>query len=337
MPSVTISKIAQACGVSTFTVSAALSGSPRVAEATRDMVCACAEKMGYRRNAAASRVRRRCCETISLVVDNLYPANYPTGEFNEFGVPRDLLCGMLDEVRKSGFDLKLLPVSEQNLTPGEFARYIGYPESDGVIFYGMHYQQDLHRIASELHVPHITVKPWPENGFCAKPSISVNSTPGVRDAVLYLLQKGHTRIAYASYNHIDTPLQQERFSAYHEELVKRQLFDPELIVVSRTRMEVRTRVAEFIRNRHFTALLCHNDLMARAWIEEVKYAGLEVPQDLAVVGYDCRPYFPGLSSVDNRNGEVGKRAAAALIAGIKNGTPPEDQVIETKFVLKGSC
>ena len=48
MPSVTISKIAQECGVSTFTVSAALSGSPRVAEATRDMVCACAEKMGYR-------------------------------------------------------------------------------------------------------------------------------------------------------------------------------------------------------------------------------------------------------------------------------------------------
>ncbi len=328
---VTIKELARRCKLSTFTVSAALSGNPKVAAETRERICRFAEELGYRRNAAASRIRRGCCETLALIIDDLHPGKTQYSEYNEFGVQRDWLCGIAVCARDNGFDLKLLPVSEHNFSGEKLKRYLGAPEADGVIFFGMDYQRELYQTVLDCQVKHIAIKPRCQE-FTATPSAEVNSVPAVEAAVRHLLERGHKRIAYSTFRELESPWQRERYSGYENVLREAGYFTPELTLVVPDRATIRKVVEAQLRRRDFTAIVCHNDLSAKVWIDELNYVGFRVPEDFAIIGYDGKSYLPTLSTVDAKGFELGYKSAEALIHALQTDTTPDNQIITAEFL-----
>lgn len=333
MSRVTIRDLAERCGVSTFTVSAALAGDVRVAKKTRERILRCAVEIGYRRNAAASRMRRGCCETLVLIIDDLHHDNAVFDEFREFGVQREWLCGIAVCTRDYGFDLKLLPASERDFNAETLKRHLGYPEADGVIFFGMDYQQELYQAALECNVCHIAIKPRCLQ-FDVTPYVDVNSVPAMKDAVNHLLERGHRRIVYSAHREICEPWLIERYSGYEQILMENGYFDPDLVFIAPDRAAIRKLVETRAARREFSAIMCYNDLSARVWIDELNYAGFRIPDDFAVVGYDGKSYLSALSTIDAKGFELGYRAAETLIKSIRNGIDPVNQIITAEFIAR---
>ena len=333
MVKMTIKELAKRCQLSTFTVSAALADDSRVAEKTRERIRRIATELGYRRNAAASRIRRGCCETLALIIDDLAPDKTQYNEFNEFGIQREWLCGIAVCTRNLGFDLKLLPVSEQNFNGEKLKRYLGYPEADGVIFFGMDYQLELYQAVLECNVRHIAIKPRCQH-LEATPYADVNSVPAMEDAMHHLIAKGHRHIAYSTFWDLNMPWQLERYSGYENVLRQTGLFDPDLLLFTPNRAAIRRIVETRAPKREFSAIVCCNDLSAKVWMDELNYAGFSVPGDFAVVGYDGKSYLPMLSTIDAKGFELGFRAAEALIQAIRTQVEPANQIITAEFLAR---
>ena len=332
MVKVTLKEIAQSCGVSIFTVSSALAGNKCVAEKTSMRIIECAKKLGYRRNAAASRIRRGCCETIALIIDNLHPDHHNSNaDFNDSSALKDWLCGVAVRSRELGFDLKLLPVNEYNFNGEDLKQSLGYPEADGVIFFGMDYQQSLYKTVAECGIPHIAIKPRCK-GVKVNAKVDVDSIPAVRSAVRHLIEKGHKKIAYCSAVGLDEEWLHERYSGYEEVMKEYGLFDKSLFKLVNTRFDIRRLAEQFAKTREVTALVCHNDINAKCWLDELTYCGCRVPEDFAVIGYDANSNLPELSTVDSKGFQMAQLAVDLLVDGIKNKTPVNSRNVTAEFL-----
>jgi len=96
------------------------------------------------------------------------------------------------------------------------------------------------------------------------------------------------------------------------------------------------------RNQAFTALFAQNDRIARGAINALKEAGLRVPQDVSVVGYDDIPEAefsdPPLTTIRQPMQEVGKAATRLLIKMIEDSTATPQQILfDPELVIRSSC
>ncbi len=170
-----------------------------------------------------------------------------------------------------------------------------------------------------------------ENSNCS--CINFDSRKGAAIAVNYLISQGHRRIAFAT-----TPLtrwtRKEVFRGYKEALKNADIeYSEELLYVSGREFdsddsdyEVNSGsilAKQFIENRHdATAVLCINDMVAFGFIRTLSKLGLQVPEDISVVGFDDIPFadtfLPALTTIRYPSNETGKLAAVMLFSNINN-------------------
>jgi diguanylate cyclase (GGDEF)-like protein len=179
-----------------------------------------------------------------------------------------------------------------------------------------------------------------ENG----PAISVDNRKGIHQAVEHLAQHGHRRIAFIAGLPSDPGDSKTRLDAYHSAVTKYNLeTDPELVDWGLHDFAEGHKAMQRLLKRgvKFTAVVASNDNSAIGAMQAIQEAGLRIPHDIAIIGFDNHPgaiaQVPSLTSVHVPLHLIGEQALLSMVSSLIAQSPLESIHIPTRLALRQSC
>lgn len=315
---VTIADVAAKAGVGAGTVSRVLNDSPQVSATTRARVLAAIEALDYRPNPMARGLSRGRCQTVGVVVPFFTHAS---------AVER--LRGVVAELDTSRYDLVLFNVESPLHRDEHFAALTRRDRADGLLVMSLPPpSHDLERLAA-AGVPVVLLDARGPEGHAVS-SVVTDDVEGGRLATRHLLALGHERIAFIGDdpgNPLGFVSSAEREQGYRQTLEAAGVeVRPELIRHGpHVRSIARRRTEELLALRagRPTAVFAASDTQALGVLEAARAAGLRVPEDISVVGFDDIEVssYVGLTTVRQPLYESGRRAAARLLEVLGAGDP----------------
>lgn len=329
--------VARLAGVSRTTVSLVLNNVPdvHISPETRQRVLEAARQLNYYPDVSARRLVSGRTHTIALVwhrgPDQMYRDAFLPG----------LLQGATRAARRYGYHVLFRPI-ESDEPDDAYVELARGRHTDGLILSGPRSDDtallDLHRegfpIVIHGQLPGTDV-----------PSVDVDNVQGATVAVEHLLRLGHRRIGMITNAPPAYTASRQRLEGYRqaletagipydEELVRYGNFDEES---GRQAMEALLSLGE-----RPTAVFIASDMVAIGALRALREHGLQVPEDIAVVGFDdiatARYLTPALTTVHVPAFGLGWSAAELLIRIIEGDLPNETQVrLETQLVVRESC
>jgi DNA-binding LacI/PurR family transcriptional regulator len=318
---VTIADVAAYAGVGAGTVSRVLNNSPRVSEATRARVMAAIDVLDYRPSPLAQGLSRGRCQTLGAVVPFFTHAS---------AVER--LRGVVAGLDGSRYDLVLFNVESPVHRDEHLASLTRRDRADGLLVVSLPPPaRDLERLAT-AGVPVVLLDARGDG----VPAVVTDDVEGGRIATRHLLALGHERIAFIGddpANPFGFTSSGEREQGYRESLAEVGLTPgPEDVCHGPHVREVaRRRAAELLaRADRPTAVFAASDTQALGVLEAARAAGLSVPEDLSVVGFDDIEVssYAGLTTVRQPLFESGRTAVALLLEALVSEDPPPADVHE---------
>lgn len=321
---VTITDVARAADVSVATVSKVINGRYGVAQATSTRVQQVIEDLGYESSLVARSLRSHRTHVIGILV----------AEFEPFST--EILKGAAAAVADAGYEL--LAYTGASSGPGWERRYLSRLSGtliDGAVLVTPSV------VDVDAQVPVVAVDP--HTGPSGFPSVDSDNLTGARLATDHLIELGHRRIGFLG-GRPDLESSQLRETGYREALAAAGLpVDESLIRVGDYRSEpARAPMSELLAlgNRP-TAVFAANDISAIAAMEVATEAGLRVPDDLSVVGFDDVPEAAGatppLTTVRQPIQRLGAEAVTLLLALLDGERPASTHIrLDTTLVRRGS-
>jgi LacI family transcriptional regulator len=309
---ITIYDIAKNLGVSPATVSRALNDSPSISITTRKKINALAEKLGYRHNHFASSLRLRKTHTIGVILHELN-SQFITS----------VLSGIENVVTEAKYNLIIVHSAENPKIEEANARNLFHKRVDGVIASLSFDTADLHHFKQfeSKNIPVVFFDRVFENSDGAK--VIINNFQAGYEAVTHLINQGCKRIAHIT-SSLKRNVYSERMRGYKQALQDNNLkFDEKLIIVEGLKEEDAIRAAERILAMKTLpdGIFITNDFCAAVVMQVLKDAGIRIPQDIAIVGFNNdsigKVISPKLSTINYPGFEMGQVAARSLINHLK--------------------
>jgi DNA-binding LacI/PurR family transcriptional regulator len=326
----TIADIARLAGVSKATVSRALNDSPLVSASTRERVVAIAGEHGFEMNDPARRLSLGQSNVIALVT---YPYETVPDAFM-----LEIISGLSSGLRNGGYDLLLIQTA-----PGDtswIGRYLGSGRADGFVLLASACTQEHLRTLEARSAPFVI---WglPDDGR-SRCTVTGDSFTGGRLATEHLLGIGRSRIAFLGGPAVE-PEVRERRRGYEAALAAAGVaLDPALVAYGKyTESSATTAMRELLAQAgDLDGVFVNSDLMAIAAIEELRAHGRQVPEDVAVIGYDdialAAHSDPPLTTVRQSGPLAGRLLAETLIQHLKTGVVTQ-MSIPAELVVRGSA
>lgn len=330
MGAVTIKDVARAAGVSVASVSRALNGQDTVTEVTRRHIVAVAARLRYLPHAGARSLITRRTQTVGALLPDLY------GEFFS-----ELIRGIDRAARRHGLHL-LVSSSHGDAEEAAAALRAMQGRVDGLLIMAPYVDARF----LEANLPNalpVVLLNTPEGGH-PHPSLSFDNRAGALSMMTHLVGCGHRRIAFVT-GPIDNIDAQDRLRGYREALVQLLPGIAEWIVPGDFSEESGLRAARQLLSlpQRPDAVFCGNDMMAVGCLYAFKEAGLQVPHDIALAGFDdiplARLVSPALTTVRVRIAEIGEQALERLASDIEHpdSTSPASSVKPELVVRSSSC
>lgn len=333
---VSIKDIAQAAGVSHSTVSRALSDSPLVSDETKARVQHLAQEMGYSPNTLARSLVTRQTHTVGVVVTTIADPFIA-----------EVVQGIEATAHDHGYTVVLCNSGAEPEREIAAVEMLGSKRVDGVIVtssrVGALYLEHLERIG----VPIVLINNHNEQSGRYTFTVTVDNQHGGCLATDHLIQLGHQRIAYVTAP-ADHSSDLDRMAGYRQALVDSGIEpDPDLIVPGNGRADGGERALETLMALDVLpgAVFCYNDMTAIGLINAARGAGLAVPSDIAVAGFDDIPFAtyccPPLTTIAQPKGEMGQLAMkmALSLMTIEEGDEREELsniVVQGKLIVRAS-
>ena len=329
-PEVTLREVARLADVSHGTVSNVLNRPERVAPATRDRVEAAMRRLSYVPNGAARQLAAGRSRAVGLVVLDLQ---------NPFFL--ELARGVQDVVDGKGNVLMLFNSSTSTRRESQAMRSLQEQRASGAIISPVgEPRTSVEALRASGTRVVVLDRSTPEAEGC---SVAVDDVLGGSEAVGYLLAQGHTRLAFVG-GPRSIRQHQERLRGARAAL--RETSTKTRLDVLRTDMTVAggERAAEELLSpdRRPSAVFCANDLIALGLERALLRAGVSVPDDVAIVGYDdvsmaAHAAVP-ITTVSQPMYEMGERAAQLLFDEIDNPSHQHQRVLYLPtLVVRGSA
>lgn len=324
----TMQQIARAAGVSVTTVSHALSGKRPVNPETAARIHRLIEQFEYVPDAGARRLQSGRSRTIGLAVPDI--SHWYFGRIAR-GV----------EEAANDADHGVLVASTANADPQREQRYLDMLRTraiDGLIYASSRSTAELAQLVRHARTSPLVLADERIDALGEIPSVTTTVYEGARDAVRLLHDLGHQRVvAIAGYPGLHSTL--ERTRALHEVFPGALEFYGDFEEESGYRIMGELLAAEV----RFTAVFAHNDYMAVGAMRRLREAGLRVPDDVSVIGFDdidiARMVTPGLTTVRKDMVELGRRSAHILLARLAGSEEPDataSVVLPTELIVRGS-
>ena len=309
--------VARLAAVSQPVVSYVLSGDPLapISPETRQRVLDAIEALGYVPDRAARSLRTRKTLTIAGVIPDITNPFYPAFE-----------RGIQDVAERHGYDLIVYNTDGDAAKEARCLRALLDGRVDGVVAIFFHLTVRDLRPLLERQVALVRLEATPKPaGSLPLDNLYVDNAAAARDAVAYLLDRGHTRIGMFAGR--GGP-REARLQGYRRALEERGLPVDERLICFTVFAEGggHGAMAELLAQvPRPTAVFAANDLMAMGALIALREAGLRVPDDVAVVGFDdiptARLVEPPLTTIAQFPERLGRRAAELLFDRLA-GTAP---------------
>ncbi|HEX2985447.1 MAG TPA: LacI family DNA-binding transcriptional regulator [Caproiciproducens sp.] len=310
-----IKDIAEKCGLSVSTVSKALNQYSDVSKETRRRVLETAEQCGYFPNSIARALKTNRTYNIGMLfVDDA-----------QSGLKHDYFAAVLDsfkvEAEKHFYDITFINhninIGNRPMTYLEHCRYRNF---DGVCIACIDFLQPevFELINSDL--PVVTI----DHIFNNHTSINSANVQGMRELVQYIFSMGHRKIAYVHGE--KSAVSEQRLTSFCRTMMDLGIeTPPEYLACAEFHdtNSTRQRVNELLRlpNRP-TCIIMPDDYAALGGIDAIEAAGLRVPEDISIAGYDgialSQVIKPRLTTLKQDTEMLGKEAARRLIQQIEN-------------------
>ncbi|WP_437773640.1 LacI family DNA-binding transcriptional regulator [Arthrobacter sp. KNU40] len=318
--------VAERAGVSHQTVSRVINDHPNVSKGTRERVEAAIAELGYRRNTAARSLVTRRSQTIGVLAS----------ELAQYG-PANTLLGVEQAARDAGYFVSIAALRTVNREAilDAVRRFLDQ-SVDGIVVIVPHSETLLALAEVKAGVPVVAVGSL---GDASVGGAMVDQKRGAELAVRHLLDQGHHRIGHVAgpQDWIDGVARAEGWSA----ALRAAGLEDDLLVVgdwsAGSGYDIGRKLAD---ERTATALFVGNDQMALGLLRAFSEAGVRVPEDVSVVGFDDQPesgYFtPPLTTVRQDFEELGRRCMDLMLGGIEDGESVGTTVVEPELVVRQS-
>jgi DNA-binding LacI/PurR family transcriptional regulator len=329
--------IADIAGVSQATVSRALRNSPLVRQDTRERIQKIARELNYFVNRNAAGLRTQQSNTIALL---LFDETDSTDQrMNLFFM--SILDNITRAAAKHGYDVLL---SLQQLTEDWHIEYQASHRADGLILLGygdyLAYRENLAALANanaRFMIWGPIVRDQPGHSF------GCDNESGGFQATQHLLKLGRRKIAFVGNTSRGSPEHASRHAGYVRALEEAGIEPDERLWCASDNSETLGHgAAQQLLARHveFDAIFAGTDLIAIGAMRALKDAGLFIPENVAVVGFDDMPLAdyvtPTLTTVQ-QNAQIAAEGLVNGVVGLIEGKPVESRLMEPKLIIRKSC
>ena len=325
----TIIDVAQMCGYSKATVSRAYASPEAVSEKAREKIYAAAKQLNYAPNAIARAMVRQRTENIAFIIhEKQYPAI-----LNPFYSP--LLEAAMQEGTRRNYSLFVTTSQDMRLPNGDI--YIK-KHMDGVIFAGEADARTIEEFRKQ-NIPVVLVNNRLDlDGLLC---VSTDHYGGAVQATAHLCERGHRKIGLLA-GRFSPQVSEARAEGFFKTLAQYDVpVDTRFIADIEPTLEAgEEAMTRLLREPdHPTAFFCTNDTIAAGAMKAVFRAGLKMPEDIAIVGFDdsfiSRVVAPELTTVKIDVDLMGRLAAQRLFDLIDGNEVTENQIeIPTELIVR---
>ena len=305
---VSMKQIAEICGVSVATVSKALNGQKDIGEETRELVKRKADELGYMTNSAARTLKTNRSYNLGVLFEDMGGR----GLTHEFFA--SVLEGFKAEAANRGYDITFISKSLFDRS-STYLQHCNYRAFDGVGIICVNFFDSDVLDLIRSNVPVVTVDQVFDNSI----SVISDNVNGMETLVRYAYEKGHRKLAYIYGN--DTSVTQNRLTGFYRACEQLGLtIEPSFVRQSRY-YDVDASyaaTAELISMKdRASCILFPDDFSLIGGIRAIKDAGLSIPDDISVMGYDgivvSQVMSPRITTYRQNAALIGSTAASSLI------------------------
>jgi len=325
----TIREVADAAGVSTATVSNVLNKRGKVGRRTQNLVLSTVKRLGYLPNIHARRLASRDTRTLGIIVSDIENPFFP-----------EVIKGFLARSRQLGYDAILSDTNYDPRRTQEAARRMMTHNVSGVAIMTSEINA---RLIDELARRKIVVTILdlaPARKYVS--TLRIDYASGIEQIVRYLHEEGHRRIAFVAGR---TKLKSNvtRLQAYEKSMLALGL-KPGPILQGNLRFEggLAAGMAIAKMSPMPSAVMAVNDLTTVGVMKGLTSAGLRIPQDISVTGFDktrlAEYSIPSITTIDVHRDLLGQMAADALheLCGSPNPQGREYEIVAELVVGQSS-
>ncbi len=334
---VTLKQVAALAGVSYQTVSKVLNRKVQVSKETEARIFKAADELGYRPNQIARNMRLQRSYMIGYSWERTSPdqVNHILDQF---------LTSMVEESQAAGYHVLPFPFRQGEAHVQDYHELINSGRVDGFILSSINYNDPRISYLLQRDFPFVAFgHSNPELDFCY---VDVDGADGIHQAVEYLLNAGHRRIAMIAWPE-DSRVGNERLAGYlaamqaaqikiHPQWIQRGQGDFEF---GRTACQALISLEPQVRP---TAMVCLNDTQAIGAIHALRERDLQAGKDIAIIGFDDAPMtqflLPALSTIRQPIRLAGRKCIEMLVS-LMDGNEPEERhvLLKPKLIIRASA
>ena len=322
-------------GVSIATVSRCINNPEKVTEKTRLKVQKAILETGYSPNTLAQSFRRGRTNLVMVVLPSIGDPFFT-----------DVMRGIRTAAKAKGYSVVIEETQFNTMTADEIGAMLVSKQTDGIILLASMspFGTEILSAKSRRRLPIVigceTISPE----LAEFPSVHIDNVAAAKEATNYLISQGHRRIAMI-YGQASSLLTKDREYGYRAAMKQARLTIEEgWVVEGELSIEGAIRATRKLLNHQHrpTAIFCANDEMAIGCLHAVKSAGLCVPEDISVMGFDDIRYAevadPPLTTIGQPAEEIGERVMYRLCREIEDGrngeTTPE--IVPHELIVRQS-
>ena len=323
---VSMKDIARECGVSVASVSKALNSHRDIGQETRERIRKTAEEMGYMANASARALKTSRSFNIGvLFVDP-----------RQSGLAHEYFSSVLDSIRveseRSGYDITFINryVTRHKTTYLKHCRYRGV---DGVVIASVDFSDPMVLELIQSEIPTVTI----DHVFNGRMAVLSDNVAGMETLTRRVIEKGHRRLAFIHGE--KTAVSDARVTGFYRACEALEVPAEDDCVLEGTYHDAKRcyeATAELLKRKERpTCIFFPDDFSAIGGINAIYEAGLRIPDDISVVGYDgirlAEVISPQLMTWKQNTEELGRQATAHLIELIEH---PKTALVD-RYVVSG--
>ncbi|MEH6649878.1 MAG: LacI family DNA-binding transcriptional regulator [Motiliproteus sp.] len=308
---VTLAEVAERAGVSAITVSRALKHPDRVSNKLRAKITLAVQELGYIPNQAARSLASAESKIISVIFPSLSNAVFS-----------DLLDGIHDSLVPAGYRI-LLANSHYSITQeDELVETMLEQNPDGIIITGIDQSPKTKKRLQNINIPIVQVMELTDNPLDM--SVGISHFDAGHAITEHLFGKGYKKIGFIGARMDERA--QRRMQGYRQSMIAHDQ-DPDRYILTSLANTSFQRGADMMtelisKHNEIDALFLSNDDLAAGAIFECQRRGIQVPQQLAIAGFNdlefSKAINPALTTVAIPRFEMGKQAAQCLLDRIED-------------------
>lgn len=322
----TIKDVAQKANVSIATVSRVLHNLGGYSDKTKKKVDQTIKELGYQPNAIARGLINKRTQTIGVMFPDVSSA-----------FSSDLLHGIDEIAHDRNYSVMVCHTDQDGKRTLKYLQLLREKQVDGIIFSSEVLKKEYYDVLENMKVPVVLVSS--QTDYANVPYVKVDDYQASYDAVMYLISKGHRKIAMISGTKGDPIAGTPRVEAYRKALEAHGIsFDSRYLVYGDFLYESGSRAMEVLLRKtpEVTAVFAASDEMAIGALSTVTKHGMNVPEDISIMGYDdlrlAQMVTPSLTTVRQPLYDMGKLASEKLIYMIESGETAKSQIFTHSIV-----